>query len=408
MLGLIDKLRSREVQGNPIKAAVVGTGYMGSGVINVIEEAPGMKVAAVWGENGKSQAGDVIRDYHISGVNVADSIEELCSQTDIDVIVDATSSPLVGAEAGVRAVGNGKHLVSINIECDVTVGNKLKAMADEKGVVYTVIAGDEPGELKIFYDHYTALGFKVIALGKGKNNPLQTDANPETVLKNLPDNGITAEQVASFVDGSKTMFEMACVSNAVNCVPDKRGMHGPEAKIEELTSIYTTLDKGGILEKEGVVDYVTGPALSGGIFIVVKTDNQRIKEDFKYLKIGNGPNYAFYQRYHNWFIDTPLSIARAVISNEGVIASLPQKTSEVVAVAKRDIEAGEKLDGIGGYTVYGEIEVYDTAQKQGYLPHGLTEVCRVKKNIKKDSSIRIDDVEMDSGVYLARIWRGEK
>lgn len=408
MLGLIDKLQTREVQSNPIKVGVIGTGYMGSGVINAIQQTQGMKTAAVWGENGREQTETIIENYHLQGVSISESIDELCCQRDIDVVVDAVSSPLIGAEAAIKAIKNRKHLVSINIECDVTIGNRLKEMADKKGVVYTVIAGDEPGELKILYDHYTLLGFRIIALGKGKNNPLQCEATPESTAKNLPDNGITAQQVASFIDGSKTMFEMVCVSNATGLIPDKRGMHGPVAKIEELGRIYTTKDKGGILEKEGVVDYVTGSELSGGVFIVVTTDNRRIREDFKYLKIGIGENYGFYQRYHNWFIDTPLSIARAVFYNEGVIASLPQKSSEVAAVAKRNIKAGEKFDGIGGYTAYGEIEIAKTAEEEGYLPHGLTEICIAKRNLKKGVSIRTDDVEIASDSYLTKIWKGEE
>lgn len=393
MLGIDEKLaRLKE----PIKVGLVGAGYMGSGVFNVISQMHGMEVKGLYDED-IDLARQTMKRYGVdsSRTKVFKTIEELCSLPEIDVIVDTTCSPCIGARVGVEAVKQGKHLVSINIEADVTIGVTLKKMFNKKGLIYTVTAGDEPGDLKMMYDHYKALNFRIIVAGKGKNNPLNVEATPDTVRQSLPDNGITAEQVASFVDGSKTMFEMACLSNATGLAPDIRGMHGPEARIDDLPKIFRSKREGGILNTEGVVDYITGKELSGGIFIVVATDNKRIQSDFAYLKIGTGPYYAFYQRYHNWFIDMPLSIARAVIDKEPSVCPLDEPSSQVIAVAKRNLKKGEVLDGIGGFCVYGTIERYTIAQEKNLLPHGLTEDVVMAKDIPKGTPLTYEDVLLD-------------
>jgi len=393
MFGINKKLACLK---EPIKVGLVGAGYMGSGVFNVISQMQGMEIRALYDESIEL-ARRVVSEYPAPGgkARVAETIEDLCRLPEIEIIVDTTCSPCAGARAGVEAVRQGKSLVSINIEADVTVGVALKKMFAEAGLIYTVTAGDEPGDLKKLYDHYSALNFRVVAAGKGKNNPLNVEATPDTVSPGLPDNGITAQQVASFVDGSKTMFEMACLSNATGLVPDIRGMHGPEARIDELTGIYRSKKEGGILEREGVVDYITGRELSGGIFIVVATDNKRIRSDFAYLKVGAGPYYVFYQRYHNWFIDMPLSIARAVIDKEPTVYPLDVPTSQVVAVAKKDLKKGEVLDGIGGYSVYGSIEKYRRAREENFLPHGLTEGAVISADIPQGKTLTYDEVILD-------------
>ncbi len=388
----------------PIQVALVGAEYMGSGIFNIINETKGMEVVALY-DSDSNLAQRLLQDYNKPSSILMHSVEELCSNHKVDVVVDGTCDPFIGAETGYFAAKNKKHLVSINIEADVTVGSTLKNLFKENGVIYTVTAGDEPGELKTLYDHYSILNFDIVACGKGKNNPLNVEATPKDVESKLPDNGITAEQVASFVDGSKTMFEMACLSNATGLVPDIRGMHGHEAKISELTSLFHSREKGGILNQEGVVDYVTGTELSGGIFIVVATNNKRIRSDFEYLKIGKGPYYLFYQRYHNWFIDLPLSIADVVLENRPTIVPMDKPVSQVMAVAKKDLKEGEKLDGIGGFSAHGIIDKAEAAKKENALPHGLAKGMVMKKNVPIGEIIRWDDVIEEESLLL-KLYRG--
>ena len=391
MIGLIGKLRQRT---SPIRVALVGAGYVGAGLFNAIRHVENMEVVAVYDPDPQLAAA--------LGVRALRTPEEL-ADLEYDVLADADCRPSVGADCSLHALHSGRHVVSINIECDMTVGPQLAVLAAENDCIYTVTAGDEPGELKAMHDHYALLGFRIVALGKGKNNPLNVRATPDTVRPSLPDNGITADQVCGFVDGSKTMFEMGCIANALAFAPDVPGMHGPEARIEQLAEIFRATEQGGILTREGVVDYVTGRELSGGVFIVVHTDDPRICSDFAYLRIGEGPYYAFYQRFHNWFLDMPLSIARAALLAEPTLVPLPEPSCSVVAVAKRGLDPDTQLDGIGGSCCYGRLQ--SIADAAGLLPHGLTESARMKSLVAADQPLRVDDVELDGSAELVRLWR---
>ena len=396
MLGFRELLATRD---GPIGVALVGATYMGSGALNAVRNAVGMEAVAVYDED-EAAARSAAAAYapHAKVLELGD----LCADPAVEVVVDGTASPTLGARAAALAIDNGKHVVSINIECDATVGHVLAAKARERGVVYTTTAGDEPGELKVLYDHYDALGFDIVALGKGKNNPLNPEATPDEVRDTLPDNGITAEQVASFVDGSKTMFEMGCVGNAVGFGPDVAGMHGPECTLPEIPQRFRKRELGGLLCQEGVVDFVTGLAISGGIWIVVRTDDVRVRSDFQYLKIGEGPYYLFYQRRHNWFVDTPLSILRAALLGLGTVVPRERPTCRVVAVAKRRLARGPTLDSIGGYDTYGCLEREEG--QEHLLPLGLAEGARTTREIAKGAAIRLSDVELPEGEILHQLW----
>ena len=397
MLGFRELLAKRDAR--PIRVALVGATYMGSGVLNAVKNAVGIDAVAVYDEN-ETAAAEAAAAYAPHARVVG--LDELCRDPAVEVVVDGTSSPSLGARAAILAIDNGKHLVSVNIECDATVGHVLAARARKREVVYTTTAGDEPGELKALYDHYDALGFHIAALGKGKSNPLDPEATPDDVRAKLPDNGITAEQVTSFVDGSKTMFEMGCIGNAVGLGPDACGMHGPECTLAEIPRRFRKRDLGGILSQEGVVDFVTGQEISGGIWIVVYTNDARVRSDFGYLKMGHGPYYLFYQRYHNWFADTPLSVLRAALVGMGTVVPRESPTCRVVAVAKRRLGTGQKLDGIGGYDTYGRLEREDRGEDM--LPLGLAEGAETAREIGNGDAIRLADVELPGGEILHGLW----
>ena len=387
---------------DPVRVAVIGAGYMGSGLVNALQRARGTTVAAVYDADLERAATTV--DSYAPAARALDDLPLACAADDVDVVVDGTPDPAIGAECAERTFDARKHLVSINIECDVTLGPALARRAADAGVVYTVISGDEPGELKALFDHYDQLGFRVVALGKGKNNPLNRCATPDTVRDSLPDNGITAEQVASFVDGSKTMFEMGCTANAVGFSIDTEGMHGPESAIAELAGTFRRQSEGGILRHEGVVDYVTGKELSGGVWIVVHTDDSRTRSDLAYLKIGAGPYYAFYQRYHNWFLDAPLSVLRAARDRQPTIAPRETPTCQVVAVAKRDLPAGHILDGIGGFDAYGLLVKAADASRAQLLPSGLAPGATLLLPVARDQKLAFPHVEIPP-TRAFELWR---
>ncbi|MBC7190277.1 NAD(P)-dependent oxidoreductase, partial [Candidatus Aerophobetes bacterium] len=318
----------------------------------------------------------------------------------VDCIVEATGVPRVGAEVAFETIRNKKHVVMMNLEADVTAGFILSEFAKNAGVVYTVGAGDEPAAIKELYDFAVSVGFKVVAAGKGKNNPLNREATPRTLKEVAFKKGMNPKMLCEFVDGSKTMIEMSCVANATGLFPDVRGMHGPFCKLDELPKVFSLKEKGGILTREGVVDYALGK-IAPGVFVVVTTDNPRIKKDLDYLGMGKGPSYLLYRPYHLTNMEIPVSIARAVIYREPTIAPLLEgPVAETITVAKRDLKKGKVIDGIGGFDVYGLIEKAYIAKEENLLPLGLAEGAVLKRDVKKGECIRWDDVYIEENVLL--------
>ncbi|MBC7333795.1 MAG: NAD(P)-dependent oxidoreductase [Actinobacteria bacterium] len=466
MLGLNRKLKRLSEEGESIKVAVAGVGQMGKGLISHIRDLEGMDVLVVANReitrtlrilieevelkkdeivlvrainkanefpagNGTSKIPDMealgkelgievlvideaekasslngkLKDYILRRkIILTDSLLLLSRIEDVDVVVDATGSPEAGAYIAFSAIFNRKHVVSLNVETDVIVGPILKKLADNQGIVYTVSAGDEPGALIELCDFADALGLEVVVAGKGKNNPLDRDANPTTLKEYAESKGSSAKMMTSFVDGTKSMIEMACLSNATGLIPDCRGMHGPRANVRDLVNVFRLKKDGGILNRTGVVDFAIGD-IAPGVFLVYTTEQKFIKKDLKYLQLGEGPNYLLYRPYHLTSIETPLSIARAYFYGEPTIAPLKGLVSEVITVAKKDLREGEIIDGIGGYTVYGLIELYEIARKENLLPIGLSEGCRLKRNIEKGRPITYDDVVLRENSMVLQLRR---
>jgi predicted homoserine dehydrogenase-like protein len=159
----------------------------------------------------------------------------------------------------------------------------------------------------------TTLGYEPIVIGKGKNNPLKTSANPDTVAESAQKAGKDPFQVASYVDGTKTMFEMTCAANATGCRPMKRGMHGPEATLETVSQVFALEEDGGLTRQPRSVDFVQGSSMAGGVFITVRVQDQRIQDDLTYLKVGKGKYCTFFRPYHLWFLEAPISVARSPV-----------------------------------------------------------------------------------------------
>jgi predicted homoserine dehydrogenase-like protein len=434
MLGINEKLARMQEEGEFIHVAVIGTGQMGRGLISYLKGVSAMKLVAaadkvasktvrllkemgydsdrmVFAGSKNINAG--IRHIDISNCKntqekkdliaknsqdaelvISDDICAVASLEDVDVVVDATGNPEAGANIAFSAIMERKHIVTMNVEADVTIGPILKKLADNAGIVYTLAAGDEPGAVKELFDFADALGLEIISAGKGKNNPLDKHANPKTLEAYSKEKGANPYMMTSFVDGTKSMEEMACVSNATGLVPDCPGMHGPKADIAEIAEILKPKKDGGILDKKGCVDFVTGD-LAPGVFLVFTTSNDILHEDLKYLKMGNGPYYLLYRPYHLANIEVPLSIARAYLYNEATIAPKSGLISEVVTIAKTDMEKGDVIDGIGGFKCYGQIETYENAKRKKLLPLGLCEGAVLKRKITKDALITFDDVEID-------------
>ena len=208
-----------------------------------------------------------------------------------------------------------------------------------------------------------------MCVGKGKNNPLDRTANPDTMAERARQQQMNPKMLASFVDGTKTMVEMTSLANAVGFVPDIPGAHGPEATRDNLAEVFVPDKDGGILSQSGVVDYARG--IAPGVFVIFTTDHPKLVRDLKYLAMGPGPYWSLYRPYHLTSLETPFTVARMVLWGETISATDRPPTAESVAVAKKDLSAGDTIDGLGGFSVYGFIQTADEARAGDMLPLGL-------------------------------------
>ena len=289
----------------------------------------------------------------------------------IDVVIDATGVPAVGAEIGLKAMEHGKHLVMMNVEADVTIGAYLKSEADRLGVTYSLGAGDEPSSCMELIEFVSAMGHPIVAAGKGKNNPLNIDATPDDYEEEAKRRHMNVRMLVEFVDGSKTMVEMAAIANATGLVPDKPGMHGPAATLDELSKVLVPEKDGGVLSRVGVVDYSIGKGVAPGVFVVADMSHPRISERMEDLKMGKGPYFTFHRPYHLTSLEVPLTCARVVLYGKADMVPLAKPVAEVCAVAKKDLKPGDRLDAIGEYCYRAWIMTAGEARAAGAIPCGL-------------------------------------
>ena len=417
------KLADREKDGCPIRVGLIGAGQMGTEIVAQVGEMAGMRVSVVVDLTLEraAQAYAVSR-RHIEPVVTNDLAEAgralaegrcvattdfRCATTlpSIDAVIDATGAPDTGAAAALDAIRNRRHVVMMNVECDVTVGHILGCRAQRAGVVYSLASGDEPAAILELCRFARALGFRIVAAGKGKNNPLDVHATPGDWEEPARKRGMSPRMLVEFVDGSKTMVEMAAVSNATGLVPDVPGMHGPHVLRADLTRVFCPRSQGGILEKEGVVDYAIGD-VHPGVFVIVTTDNPTIRAGLVQRDMGPGPNYLLFRPYHLCSLEVPLTVARAVFYGESSGHPLPVPTSECVAVTKKGLGAGEILDGIGEYCYRGNILCRGAARSADALPLGLARGCVTRRDIPADTVITRDMVEPVAGSLLFALWEG--
>lgn len=414
MIGLHEELQQREAEGRPVRVGLIGTGQMGTDVVATTRMMAGLQVV-VTADIDIARAVDAYRTAQIDGEVVvaataaeADAavlagrrvaVEDFRIVTDmrtIDVMLESTGVPEIGARAALRSARAGHDLAMMNVETDITVGPILNWYAKQKGVLYALAAGDEPAACKELYDLAVSMGFTIVAAGKGKNNPLDRHATPTdpAVQREAARRGLSPNMLIEFIDGSKTMIEMAAVSNATGLVPDVRGMHGPNTDRDHLSKTFALVEDGGLLSRTGVVDYGIGQ-VAPGVFLIVRTDHPRLREAMVLRDMGDGPNYTLFRPFHLCSIEVPLTCAMLTIRRRSNMVPLDRLVSEVFAVAKRDLEAGETLDAIGGMTYYSLIDTYDTARAEGLLPIGLAKGARLIRAVAADTPITSADVEIE-------------
>lgn len=422
MKTLRERLKEYEkTQGHPIRVGLVGSGQMGTGLIGQMELMDGMAAIAVTdvipGRSyeafleadvpadlvqkaaNSTQAEEIIA----SGKRAAlESTDELLKISALDIIVESTGIPEVGAQVCSKAIEAGKHVVNMNVEADATIGYYLGQKAKQAGVVYTLAAGDEPGAIKEIYDFADALGFEIVAVGKGKNNLLNRASNPENVAEKAKMKHMSPKMLASFEDGTKTMVEMTSIANAIGFAPEIRGAHGPKVTVQDLPKVFSPQEAGGILSSTKVVDYAIGPA--PGVFVIITTDREKIIRDLNYLGL-NGHNgyWCLYRPYHLANLETPISIANAILNGLSTLVCLHPPTAETITVAKKDLKKGEKIDALGGFTVYGMIEKAAVARKENLLPLGLAVGAILKRDVPLGTFLTYEDLELDKSQLIYQL-----
>ncbi|SES79634.1 Predicted homoserine dehydrogenase, contains C-terminal SAF domain [Salinibacillus kushneri] len=407
-MSIYQQLLERDKEQQPIKVGIIGAGQMGFGLISQISRIPGMVVGGICdvNEENANRAKNFYLSQEKRKINtvISSDYREVIQSPNVEVVVDATGVPEVGANISLEALRSQKHLVLLNVEVDITIGSAMNQLFRSAGLVYSGSAGDEPAAIVELYEFAKTMGLEVVVAGKGKNNPLKPTANPDTCADEANQKNMSAHMLAAFQDGTKTMAEMNLLSNAIGLVPDKVGMHGVEANLDNVADILNTKENGGVLNKTGVVDYVNG--LAPGVFVIVKSELEPVDEELRYLlKVdeNHGPHYTLYRPYHLASLETPITIAKAVLQHDTSIHPLGAPISETVTVAKRDIKAGEQVDGIGGYSVRGVLETHEEMNVNGHIPIGLISGNVVaKKDVKEGQFLTEDDVELDP---TTTVWK---
>ncbi len=417
---LVDSaLQRRAAEGNPIRVALVGAGFMGRGLTNqIVNSVPGMELVAI-ANRTLSNAERAYREAGVTEWAVVSNASELdkavangmpaitedyavvCESHSVDAVVEATGAVEFGCHVVVRAIENSKHVVLLNAELDATVGSVLSRRAEERGVVLTGCDGDQPGVQMNLVRFVRGIGLTPLLCGnvKGLQDPYRT---PTTQADFAARWGQDPHMVTSFADGTKVSVEQACVANATGMTVERRGMRGSDHRghVDELTELY---DVEELRAAGGFVDYVVGSRPGPGVFVLATHDDPKQRHYLELYKLGTGPLYSFYTPYHLCHFEVPTSVARAVLFADAAITPAGPPTVEVVTIAKRDLPAGSVLDGLGGYDTFGEAERADVTATEELLPIGVAEGCRLVRDVKMNEAIGYPDVVLPDGRLVDRL-----
>jgi predicted homoserine dehydrogenase-like protein len=413
-------LRERERSGRPVRVGVFGAGSMARGFVNQVTNAvPGMVVAAI-SNRTVERAVDAYRYAGAPAPAVVDDLAALdaavasgrpvvtdnpvllaqCEQ--IDCLIDITGAIEFGAAIALEAIANGKHMVLMNAEVDATIGPILHDRARAAGVIFTCVDGDQPGVQMNLYRYVQSLGLVPRVLGNVKG--MQDEYRTPTTQAGFAERwNQDVTMVTSFADGSKVNFEQCIVANATGFTVAQRGMlrYDHTGHVDELTTRY---DLDMLREVGGIVEFVVGAKPAPGVFCLAEQPDARQLQYLELYKLGTGPLYSFYHPYHLCHLEAPLTVARVVLFGDACGQPLAGPTVEVIAVAKRDLQAGETLDSYGQYMTYGQSEKAAVVRRERLIPEGLVAGCRLVRDIPRDTALRWDDVVAPSDQLAHRLY----
>jgi predicted homoserine dehydrogenase-like protein len=416
-MNLYAKLQQRERDGSPLRIGLIGAGKFGSMYLSQARRTAGMRLTTV-ADLDPARARQALAhvgwtEDELKRVAFVGSGAELIASNHVDIVIDATGSPAAGIAHVLACCRHRKHVVMVNVEADALAGPLLAKKAAEAGIVYSLAYGDQPALICEMVDWARAAGFEVIAAGKGtKYLPAYHASTPDTVWKHY---GLTAEDARlgglnaqmfnSFLDGTKSAIEMAAVANATG-LSAPEGLTFPPCGVDDLARVLRPRADGGVLSHRGQVEVISSLERDGrpvfrdlrwGVYVTFAGGSEYVERCFKEYGLVTDPagKYtAMYKPYHLIGLELGISVASVGLRNEPTGAPVAFN-GDVVATAKRDLGAGEMLDGEGGFTVYGKLRSAAASLADGGLPLGLAHKVRLKRAVAAGQPVRWDDVEID-------------
>lgn len=414
--------RLKESGKGPIRVGMIGAGFMASGVllqVNTVHQGA-MRIVAVanrtpskavqaYADAGQddsvicSNAAALSKAIEAGRAAVTEDPMLVATSPHVDVVLEVTGAVEEAIAPVLAAIEHGKHVALMNPELDGTLGPLLKAKADKAGVVFTDVDGDQPGVEGNLWRFVKGLGVRPVLCGniKGLQDPYRTPTTQKAFAERW---GQKPHMVTSFADGTKVSFEQAVVANMTGMTVAKRGCHGYTVEAgTPITEAAKLWDPDELLKGPGIVDYVVGAAPGPGVFVLGTLEHPRQRHYLNLYKLGEGPIYCFYTPYHLCHFEVPTTIARAALFHDATIAPAGGPCVEVVAVAKRDLKAGEVIDELGGYMAYGECEDAAETAKASHLPIGVAVGATLKRDIAKDAVLTYADVELPAGRLVDKL-----
>ena len=429
-MSLIQKLKARAAEGRPVRVAVIGGGKFGSMYLSQAPRTPGIHVVAVvdlspdrakaslirvgW-DVPRMAATSLTQALQDGSTFVTDDAAAVIASDCVDIVIDATGSPAAGIAHALLCCQHRKHIIMVNVEADVLAGPLLARKAKEAGIIYSMASGDQPALIAEMVDWARTIGLEVVCAGKGtKYLPISHQSTPDTVWGHY---GFSAEQVAggdfnaqmfnSFLDGTKSALEMAAVANGCELNPPKDGLYFPPCGVDDLPNILRPRNEGGLLMQKGTVEVVSSIERDGrpvfrdlrwGVYAVFEAPSQYVMDCFKQYGLqtdSSGKYAAMYKPYHLIGLELGISVASIAVRQEATGAT-GEWRGDVAATAKRALKKGEKLDGEGGFTVYGKLMQTADSLRMHALPIGLAHNMVLKHDIAQGAVVTWNDVDYDA------------
>jgi predicted homoserine dehydrogenase-like protein len=427
-MNLSTMLHHRRDSGRPVRVGLIGAGKFGSMFLAQVPTIEGLEVAII-ADLDPDRARDACRtvgwnEGRIAGTRFSADGLEACHADDIEVVIEATGHPEAGIRHALAAIEAAKHIVMVNVEADVLAGPLLAEKARERGTVYSMAYGDQPALVAEMVDWARAAGFTVAAAGKGtKYLPHYHAVTPDDVWHHY---GLTAEQAKaagmnaqmfnSFLDGTKSAIEMAAIANACGLDVPEGGLGFPPCGADDLAHVLRPRAVGGQLDHDGMVEVVSSLERDGrpvfrdlrwGVYVVLKARNDYAAACFRQYGLpadSTGRYAAMYKPFHLIGLELSITVLSAALRGEPTGSSREWR-GDVAAVTKRDLKAGEVLDGEGGYTVYGHLVPAGRSKSRRMLPIGLAHGIRLTRDIPAGTVLTEDDVTLDPDRLAVRVRR---